>query len=116
MSRHHVAANRRPEVQADRGAQKNLGPSSVVVIARKIWWEAGRKDIVIFHYRTTPRTIHSHTPPPGVILHNVLAVQESGGLAAVEKLNRKRPTALFSNRRAARHVSLPGVAPDSHPA
>ncbi len=101
------------------GAQKNLGPSGVtLVIARKDLVEAGRKDIpVIFQYRTHAENNSLYNTPPtfGVyILRNVLAVlQESGGLAAVEKLNRQKAELLYSAIDARPDMYRCPVAPDS---
>jgi len=84
------------------GAQKNLGPSGiVVVIARKDLIEAGRKDIpVIFQYRTHAEANSLYNTPPTFsvyMLRNVLAeMKENGGLSAVEKLNREKAALLYS--------------------
>jgi phosphoserine aminotransferase len=84
------------------GAQKNLGPSGlVVVIVRKDLVEAGRKDIpIIFQYRTHVETNSLyHTPPTFsvYILRNVLAeVKANGGLSAMEKVNREKAALLYA--------------------
>ena len=84
------------------GAQKNLGPSGlVVVIVRKDLVEAGRKDIpVIFQYRTHVENNSLYNTPPTFsvyMLRNVLAeVKAKGGLAAVEKINREKAALLYS--------------------
>ena len=84
------------------GAQKNLGPSGlVVVIVRKDLVEAGRKDIpVIFQYRTHAESNSLyHTPPTFSVymLRNVLAeVKATGGLSAMEKVNREKAALLYS--------------------
>jgi len=83
------------------GAQKNLGPSGlVVVIVRKDLVENGRKDIpVIFQYRTHAETNSMYNTPPTFsvyMLRNVLAeMKASGGLSAVEKLNREKAALLY---------------------
>lgn len=83
------------------GAQKNLGPSGLVlVILRKDLVAAGRKDIpVIFQYRTHAETNSLyHTPPTFAIymLRNVLdEVKRAGGLSAMEKLNREKANVLY---------------------
>lgn len=84
------------------GAQKNLGPSGlVVVIVRKDLVEAGRKDIpVIFQYRTHVENNSLYNTPPTFsvyMLRNVLAeVKAKGGLAAMEKINREKAALLYS--------------------
>ena len=83
------------------GAQKNLGPSGlVVVIVRKDLVEAGRKDIpVIFQYRTHVENNSLYNTPPTFsvyMLRNVLAeVKANGGLSAMEKLNREKAALLY---------------------
>ena len=84
------------------GAQKNLGPSGlVVVIVRKDLVEAGRKDIpVIFQYRTHVETNSLYNTPPTFsvyMLRNVLAeMKQSGGLSAMEKHNREKAALLYA--------------------
>jgi phosphoserine aminotransferase len=83
------------------GAQKNIGPSGVtVVIARKDIVDAGRKDIpTIFRYATHAANNSLYNTPPtfGIYLaRNVLAyVKEIGGLAEVERRNRKKGEVLY---------------------
>jgi len=83
------------------GAQKNLGPSGVVlVIVRKDLVAAGRQDIpVIFQYRTHSENNSLYNTPPtfGVyVLRNVLdEFKKLGGLAAVEKINREKAKLLY---------------------
>ncbi len=83
------------------GAQKNLGPSGlVVVIVRKDLVEAGRKDIpVIFQYRTHVENNSLYNTPPTFsvyMLRNVLSeVKANGGLSAMEKLNREKAGLLY---------------------
>jgi phosphoserine aminotransferase len=84
------------------GAQKNIGPSGVtVVVARKAFLETGRKDIPkIFQYRTHAESDSLYNTPPtfGVYLvRNVLAwIKESGGLPAIEAMNREKARLLYS--------------------
>lgn len=83
------------------GAQKNLGPSGlVVVIMRKELVARGRKDIPkIFRYATHAEAGSLYNTPPTFaiyLLRNVLAwVEELGGLAAVEERNRKKGELLY---------------------
>jgi len=83
------------------GAQKNLGPSGlVVVVVRKELVERGRKDIpVIFQYRTHAENNSLYNTPPTFsiyLLRNVLdVVKQAGGLAAMEKHNRKKAELLY---------------------
>jgi phosphoserine aminotransferase len=84
------------------GAQKNIGPSGVtVVIIKKSLVASGRKDIpVIFRYETHAKANSLYNTPPtfGIYLvRNVLAVtKELGGLAEMEKRNRKKGDLLYS--------------------
>ena len=84
------------------GAQKNLGPSGlVVVIVRKDLVEAGRKDIpVIFQYRTHVETNSLYNTPPTFsvyMLRNVLLeMKQGGGLSAMEKHNREKAALLYA--------------------
>jgi phosphoserine aminotransferase len=83
------------------GAQKNLGPSGlVVVIVRKELVERGRKDIpAIFQYRTHAENNSLYNTPPTFsvyLLRNVLdVVKQAGGLAAMERHNRKKAELLY---------------------
>lgn len=83
------------------GAQKNLGPSGLVlVIVRKALVEAGRRDVpVIFQYRTHAenRSLYNTPPTFGVyMLRNVLACYaEAGGLEAMERHNRRKAELLY---------------------
>jgi phosphoserine aminotransferase len=83
------------------GAQKNIGPSGVVlVIARKDFIATGRKDIPkIFQYRVHAENNSLYNTPPtfGIYLvRNVLAwVKEIGGLAEVERRNREKARVLY---------------------
>jgi phosphoserine aminotransferase len=83
------------------GAQKNLGPSGlVVVIVRKDLVEGGRKDIpAIFQYRTHAENNSLYNTPPTFsvyLLRNVLDdVKKNGGLAAMEKRNREKAKLIY---------------------
>ncbi|HET9934611.1 MAG TPA: 3-phosphoserine/phosphohydroxythreonine transaminase, partial [Polyangiaceae bacterium] len=83
------------------GAQKNLGPSGlVVVIVRKDLVASGRQDIpVIFQYRTHSENNSLYNTPPTFsvyVLRNVLdEVKKAGGLAAMEKINREKAKLLY---------------------
>jgi len=83
------------------GAQKNIGPSGVtVVIIKKSLVAAARKDIpVIFRYETHAKANSLYNTPPtfGIYLvRNVLAVtKEIGGLAEIERRNRKKGDLLY---------------------
>jgi len=83
------------------GAQKNLGPSGlVVVIVRKDLVEGGRKDIpAIFQYRTHAENNSLYNTPPTFsvyVLRNVLdEMNKAGGLAAMEKVNREKAKLLY---------------------
>jgi len=83
------------------GAQKNLGPSGlVVVIVRKDLVEGGRKDIpAIFQYRTHAENNSLYNTPPTFsvyVLRNVLdEMKKMGGLVAMEKVNREKAQLLY---------------------
>ncbi len=83
------------------GAQKNIGPSGVVVVvARKDLVERGRKDIPkIFQLRTHAENKSLYNTPPtfGVyMVRNVLAwLKAQGGLDAVERVNRQKAARLY---------------------
>jgi phosphoserine aminotransferase len=83
------------------GAQKNIGPSGVVVvIARKDFVASGRKDIpVIFRYATHADndSLYNTAPTFGIyLIRNVLAyTKEIGGLEEVERRNRKKADLLY---------------------
>ncbi len=83
------------------GAQKNIGPSGVVVVvARKDLVERGRKDIPkIFQLRTHAENKSLYNTPPtfGVyMMRNVLAwLKAQGGLDAVERVNRRKAARLY---------------------
>jgi phosphoserine aminotransferase len=83
------------------GAQKNIGPSGVVmVIVRKELVAAGRKDIPkIFQLRTHAENKSLYNTPPtfGIyMVRNVLAYLRSlGGLDAIEARNRAKAARLY---------------------
>jgi phosphoserine aminotransferase len=83
------------------GAQKNVGPSGiVVVIAQKDLVESGRKDIPkIFRYKThaDQRSLYNTPPTFSIYLvRNVLSwIKDQGGLAAVEKVNQEKGRLLY---------------------
>jgi phosphoserine aminotransferase len=83
------------------GAQKNIGPSGiVVVIARKDWVDGARKDIpTIFRYATHAANNSLYNTPPTFsiyLVRNVLAyTKEIGGLEEVERRNRKKADILY---------------------
>jgi len=84
------------------GAQKNIGPSGVVVvIVRKDLVAAGRKDIPkIFQYRVHAENNSLYNTPPtfGIYLvRNVLAwVKGCGGLDQIEKWNRQKADLIYA--------------------
>ncbi|WP_242346595.1 3-phosphoserine/phosphohydroxythreonine transaminase [Anaeromyxobacter terrae] len=83
------------------GAQKNIGPSGVVVvIVSKELVERGRKDIPkIFQLRTPAENKSLYNTPPtfGIyMIRNVLAwLKGLGGLPAMEARNRKKAARLY---------------------
>jgi len=83
------------------GAQKNIGPSGVVVVvARKDFLAKGRKDIPKILRYTTHSENNSlyHTPPTfGIyLMRNVLAwIKDIGGLAQIETWNRQKAEFLY---------------------
>jgi phosphoserine aminotransferase len=83
------------------GAQKNVGPSGLVVaIARKDLVENGRKDIPkIFRYKTHADANSLYNTPPTFSIYlarNVLLwIKEQGGLDAVEKMNREKGRVIY---------------------
>ena len=97
------------------GAQKNIGPSGVVVVVvSKELVEQGRKDIPkIFQFRTHAENKSLYNTPPtfGIYLvRNVLAwLKGLGGLAAMEKMQPEEGGApLRRHRRQPRLFPLPG--------
>jgi len=83
------------------GAQKNIGPSGVVVLVlRKDLIEQGRKDIPkIFQFRTPAENKSLYNTPPtfGIyMIRNVLSwLKGLGGLEAMEARNRKKAAVLY---------------------
>lgn len=83
------------------GAQKNLGPSGVVVVvARKDFLATGRKDIPkIFRYQTHAEADSLYNTPPTFAIYlvrNVLEwIEGQGGLPALEQRNRKKAELLY---------------------
>lgn len=83
------------------GAQKNVGPSGVVVvIVSKELLERGRKDIPkIFQFRTHAQNKSLYNTPPTFAIYmvrNVLAwLKANGGLDRVEAINRKKAARLY---------------------
>jgi phosphoserine aminotransferase len=83
------------------GAQKNIGPSGVVVvIAKKELVASARKDIPsIFRYATFAENNSLYNTPPTFsiyLIRNVLAyTHEIGGLDEVERRNRKKGDLLY---------------------
>lgn len=84
------------------GAQKNIGPSGVVVVlAKKELVDRGSKSIpTIFRYSThaSNNSLYNTAPTLAIYLvRNVLAVtKETGGLAAMEAKNRKKAATLYA--------------------
>ena len=83
------------------GAQKNIGPSGVVVaIVSKALVERGRKDVPkIFQLRTAAenRSLYNTPPTFGIyMVRNVLAwLDAEGGLARIEERNRAKARRLY---------------------
>jgi phosphoserine aminotransferase len=83
------------------GAQKNAGPSGIViVIVRKDLVEGGRQDIPkIFRYKTHADNRSLYNTPPTFsvyMVRNVLSwLKDQGGLAVMEKLNREKGKVLY---------------------
>jgi phosphoserine aminotransferase len=83
------------------GAQKNIGPSGVVVaVVSKELLDRGRKDIPkIFQFRTHAENKSLYNTPPtfGVyMVRNVLSwLKGQGGLAGMEKINRRKAARLY---------------------
>jgi phosphoserine aminotransferase len=84
------------------GAQKNIGPSGVVVVlVRKDVVDGARKDIpTIFRYAThaANNSLYNTAPTFSIyLIRNVLAyTKEIGGLAEVERRNRRKADALYA--------------------
>ncbi len=83
------------------GAQKNIGPSGVTIVAaKKSILAAGRKDLpAIFQYRTHAENQSLYNTPPtfGIYLvRNVLQwLEGQGGVPGMEERNRKKAGALY---------------------
>jgi phosphoserine aminotransferase len=83
------------------GAQKNIGPSGVVVVlAKKSYVDGARKDIpTILRYATHAANNSLYNTPPTFaiyLIRNVLAVTKAeGGLDVIEKRNRKKGELLY---------------------
>jgi phosphoserine aminotransferase len=83
------------------GAQKNLGPSGVLIaVARKDFIARGRKDIPkIFRYSTHAENNSLYNTPPTLAIYlcrNVLAwVKQVGGLGQLEQWNRQKGELLY---------------------
>jgi len=83
------------------GAQKNVGPSGIVIVlARKDLVDGGRKDIPkIFRYKTHADNRSLYNTPPTFsiyLVRNVLSwLKDQGGLAAIEKTNREKGRVLY---------------------
>lgn len=83
------------------GAQKNLGPSGVVVaVARKAFLAAARADLPkIFRYQTHAEAESLYNTPPTFavyLVRNVLEwIEGEGGLPAMERRNRKKAEVLY---------------------
>jgi phosphoserine aminotransferase len=83
------------------GAQKNIGPSGVVVVlAKKAYVDGARKDIpTILRYATHAANNSLYNTPPTFaiyLIRNVLAHTKAiGGLAAIEKQNREKGALLY---------------------
>ncbi len=83
------------------GAQKNLGPSGVlVVVARKAFLEQGRADIPkILRYSTHAEANSLYNTPPTLAIYlvrNVLVwMQGEGGLPGMERRNAKKAELLY---------------------
>lgn len=83
------------------GAQKNLGPSGVLVaVVKKAFLAKARTDIPkILRYSTHAENNSLYNTPPTLAIYlvrNVLAwVEEQGGLPAMEQRNRKKAELLY---------------------
>ncbi len=83
------------------GAQKNIGPSGVTIVAvKKEMTARGRKDIpTIFQYRTAAENQSLYNTPPtfGIYLvRNTLTwMKNEGGVAAIETRNRQKAKTIY---------------------
>ncbi len=84
------------------GAQKNIGPSGVLVaILRQELIDAGRKDIpTIFRYATHAKNNSLYNTPPTFAIYLVRGVlrwvKAQGGLAKIEAVNIDKATRLYA--------------------
>ena len=84
------------------GAQKNLGPSGVLVaVARKDFLEEGRKDIPkVLRYQTHAENDSLYNTPPTFAIYlvrNVLEwIEAEGGLVALEVRNKAKAEVLYA--------------------
>ncbi|MBX3200233.1 MAG: phosphoserine transaminase [Labilithrix sp.] len=83
------------------GAQKNIGPSGVTIVALKKEMTArGRKDIpAIFQYRTVAENRSLYNTPPTFGIYLVRStlgwMKAEGGVEAIDARNRKKAKALY---------------------
>jgi phosphoserine aminotransferase len=83
------------------GAQKNIGPSGVTIVALKKEMTArGRKDVpTVLQYRTAADNKSLYNTPPtfGIyLIRNTLAwLEGEGGVAAIEARNRQKAKAIY---------------------
>ena len=83
------------------GAQKNVGPSGIVIVlAKKDFIAKGRKDLPkIFQYRTVAENNSLYNTPPTFaiyLIRNVLSwIKQGGGLAQIEEQNRKKAALVY---------------------
>jgi phosphoserine aminotransferase len=84
------------------GAQKNLGPSGIIlVVIDKAFMAEGRKDLPkIFQFRTFADNQSLYNTPPTFaiyLVHGVLGwLKAQGGVVGIEKENRKKADALYA--------------------
>ena len=84
------------------GAQKNLGPSGVLVaVAEKAFLATGRTDIPkIFRYQVQAENESLYNTPPTLAIYlvrNVLEwLEDQGGLPAMERRNRRKAELLYA--------------------
>ena len=101
------------------GAQKNLGPSGVVlVVIRDDLVEGGRKDIpTMLQYRTQAKEKSLYNTPNTFGIYFLKCyldfVKEQGGVAAVEEVNRKKQELLYSTVDGSGGYYRGTVKPDS---
>lgn len=84
------------------GAQKNIGPSGLTIVAiKKAFTELGRKDIpTIFQYRTAASHRSLYNTPPTFAIYlarsTLTWLKSEGGVAAIEAQNRKKAGLLYA--------------------